>query len=77
VFSPKLNSIYSQITICSFYKKIRFHPNDARGGSKNNGKTNTTNWQVIERMLRPIWKTASKLSTVNALWHLYLEQEFV
>lgn len=76
-FSPKLNVIYSQNNNLQFFIKsgMGFHSNDARVVVQNNGK------QILPTAIGTdfgtIWKPFPKLILNAALWHLYLEQEFV
>lgn len=77
IFSPKLNFIYSQNNNLQFFIKsgMGFHSNDARVVVQNNGK------QILPTAIGTdfgtIWKPFPKLILNAALWHLYLEQEFV
>ena len=76
-FSPKLNFIYSQNNNLQFFIKsgMGFHSNDARVVVQNNGKQILPT--AIGTDVGTIWKPFPKLILNAALWHLYLEQEFV
>jgi len=76
-FSPKLNVIYSQNNNLQFFIKsgMGFHSNDARVVVQNNGKQILPT--AIGTDVGTIWKPFPKLILNAALWHLYLEQEFV
>lgn len=76
-FSPKLNFIYSQNNNLQFFIKsgMGFHSNDARVVVQNNGKQILPT--AIGTDVGTIWKPFLKLILNAALWHLYLEQEFV
>ncbi|RTY99745.1 TonB-dependent receptor [Flavobacterium sp. RSP49] len=76
-FSPKLNFIYSQNNNLQFFIKsgMGFHSNDARVVVQNNGKQILPT--AIGTDVGTIFKPFPKLIVNAALWHLYLEQEFV
>ncbi|RTZ09962.1 TonB-dependent receptor [Flavobacterium sp. GSP27] len=76
-FSPKLNFIYSQNNNLQFFIKsgMGFHSNDARVVVQNNGKQILPT--AIGTDIGTIFKPFPKLIVNAALWHLYLEQEFV
>ncbi|MFV8336664.1 TonB-dependent receptor [Flavobacterium sp. RSP29] len=76
-FSPKLNFIYSQNNNLQFFIKsgIGFHSNDARVVVQNSGKQILPT--AVGTDIGTIWKPFPKLILNAALWHLYLEQEFV
>ena len=76
-FSPKLNFIYSQNNNLQFFIKsgMGFHSNDARVVVQNNGKQILPT--AVGTDVGTIWKPFPKLILNAALWHLYLEQEFV
>ncbi|MFV8442330.1 TonB-dependent receptor [Flavobacterium sp. LB2P44] len=76
-FSPKLNFIYSQNNNLQFFIKsgMGFHSNDARVVVQNSGKQILPT--AVGTDIGTIWKPFPKLILNAALWHLYLEQEFV
>ena len=76
-FSPKLNFIYSQNNNLQFFVKsgMGFHSNDARVVVQNSGKQILPT--AIGTDVGTIWKPFPKLIVNSALWHLFLEQEFV
>ncbi len=76
-FSPKLNFIYSQNNNLQFFIKsgVGFHSNDTRVVVENSGKQILPT--AIGTDVGTIWKPFPKLILNAALWHLYLEQEFV
>ncbi|MFV8393452.1 TonB-dependent receptor [Flavobacterium sp. LB2P6] len=76
-FSPKLNLIYSQNNNLQFFIKsgMGFHSNDARVVVQNSGKQILPT--AVGTDIGTIWKPFPKLILNAALWHLYLEQEFV
>ncbi|MFV8373242.1 TonB-dependent receptor [Flavobacterium sp. LB2P74] len=76
-FSPKLNLIYSQNNNLQFFIKsgMGFHSNDARVVVQNSGKQILPT--AIGTDVGTIWKPFPKMIVNAALWHLYLEQEFV
>ena len=76
-FSPKLNFIYSQNNNLQFFVKsgMGFHSNDARVVVQNSGKQILPT--AIGTDLGTIWKPFPKMIVNAALWHLYLEQEFI
>lgn len=76
-FSPKLNFIYSQNNNLQFFIKsgVGFHSNDTRVVVQNSGKQILPT--AVGTDVGTIWKPFPKLILNAALWHLYLEQEFV
>lgn len=76
-FSPKLNFIYSKSNELQFFVKsgMGFHSNDTRVVVENNGREILPT--AIGTDIGTIWKPTPSLLVNAALWHLYLDQEFV
>lgn len=75
--SPKLNITYSPNQYFQFYAKsgIGFHSNDTRVVVAQQGKEILPAAFGVD--LGTIWKPMPRLWVNTALWHLFLEQEFV
>tara|TARA_R100001369_G_scaffold44484_5_gene70607 strand:+ start:42 stop:1187 length:1146 start_codon:yes stop_codon:yes gene_type:complete len=77
VVSPKLNAIYQASQDVQLYAKtgIGFHSNDTRVVTANNGERILP--LAFGADIGTIYKPKDRLVLNMALWHLFLEQEFV
>jgi len=77
VVSPKLNTIYQAAQDLQLYAKtgIGFHSNDTRVVTANNGESILP--LAFGADVGTIYKPKDRLVLNLALWHLFLEQEFV
>jgi outer membrane receptor protein involved in Fe transport len=77
IISPKLNLSYNPSKQMQLYLKTGrgFHSNDTRAVIQN--QVSSTLPTALGADLGIIWKPIPKMFINTALWHLYLEQEFV
>ena len=77
VLSPKLNAIYQASQEVQVYAKtgIGFHSNDTRVVTANNGERILP--LAFGADIGTIYKPKNRLVLNMALWHLFMEQEFV
>jgi outer membrane receptor for Fe3+-dicitrate len=77
ILSPKLNFAYNESRNLQYYLKLGkgFHSNDTRVVVAQGGKNILP--AAYSADLGMVWKPMPRLILNAALWHLYLEQEFV
>ncbi len=75
--SPKINFTYTHSPQLQLYLKsgMGFHSNDTRVVLAQNGREILPD--ALGADLGAIWKPHSRMLINTALWHLYLEQEFI